>query len=214
MLIALTILAVLALAYANGANDNFKGVATLYGSGTLSFRRALMVATVATLLGSAVSIVLAGELVKGFSGKGLVPEAMTHMPAFLAAVAGAGALTILLATRLGLPTSTTHALTGALLGISVFSLGNLEAGAALWNSFLLPLLLSPLLAVSAAALLYWLFARTRQQLGVEADSCVCIEEVQLEQARLAPTCGRGDAAAVLQRRSPLQLSVGQAAQCP
>ena len=33
------------LAFANGANDNFKGVATLYGSGTLSLRTALKLAT-------------------------------------------------------------------------------------------------------------------------------------------------------------------------
>ena len=39
-------------AYANGANDNFKGVATLFGSGTTNFRRALIWATVTTFLGS------------------------------------------------------------------------------------------------------------------------------------------------------------------
>ena len=39
------------LAYSNGANDNFKGVATLYGSGTCGYRRALAWATVTTLAG-------------------------------------------------------------------------------------------------------------------------------------------------------------------
>jgi PiT family inorganic phosphate transporter len=29
------------LSYANGANDNFKGVATLYGSGVASYRLAI-----------------------------------------------------------------------------------------------------------------------------------------------------------------------------
>jgi len=33
MTLTILLLAVLALAYANGANDNFKGVATLFGSG-------------------------------------------------------------------------------------------------------------------------------------------------------------------------------------
>ncbi|MBT4740885.1 MAG: inorganic phosphate transporter, partial [Rhodospirillaceae bacterium] len=36
------------LAYANGANDNFKGVATLFGSATADYRRALLWATVTT----------------------------------------------------------------------------------------------------------------------------------------------------------------------
>ena len=40
-MVAVLIAATLFLAYANGANDNFKGVATLYGSGTASYRRAL-----------------------------------------------------------------------------------------------------------------------------------------------------------------------------
>jgi hypothetical protein len=33
--------ATLFVAYANGANDNFKGVATLFGSGTTDYRKAL-----------------------------------------------------------------------------------------------------------------------------------------------------------------------------
>lgn len=197
MLLALMILAVAALAYANGANDNFKGVATLHGSGALGFRSALLLATIATLLGSATSIVLANGLLQSFSGKGLVPAAMTQMPAFLAAVAGAGAVTILLATRLGLPTSTTHALTGALLGISVFGLGNTAAMSALWESFLRPLLLSPPLALVAAAVLYVLFARTRRRLGVEADSCACVEP-----ATEAQVCAPVATEAALLRQAP------------
>ncbi len=38
---ALVCLGALLLAFVNGANDNMKGVATLYGSGALSYRRAL-----------------------------------------------------------------------------------------------------------------------------------------------------------------------------
>ena len=44
--------AVLLLAFANGANDNFKGVATLFGSGTTGYRRALLWGTLMTALGS------------------------------------------------------------------------------------------------------------------------------------------------------------------
>ena len=42
MLIVLLMVSALALAFANGANDNFKGVATLLGSGTTEYRRALL----------------------------------------------------------------------------------------------------------------------------------------------------------------------------
>lgn len=65
--------AVLLLAWSNGANDNFKGVATLYGSGTTTYRKALAWATLTTLAGSLLTLVLAAGLVKTFSGRGLVP---------------------------------------------------------------------------------------------------------------------------------------------
>ena len=69
----LAILFGLFLAYANGANDNFKGVATLYGSGTTSYKRALLWATATTFLGSATALLLAQALLTTFTGKGLVP---------------------------------------------------------------------------------------------------------------------------------------------
>jgi len=116
------VVAVLLLAYANGANDNFKGVATLFGSATCDYRRALAVATVATLLGSLAALVAAKGLLAAFSGKGLVAATALADPAFLPAVAVGAAATILLATRIGMPVSTTHALVGALIG------GGLAAG--------------------------------------------------------------------------------------
>ncbi len=45
------------VAFANGSNDNFKGVATLYGSGTASYRGALVWATITTLAGSITAVV-------------------------------------------------------------------------------------------------------------------------------------------------------------
>jgi len=47
------------VAYANGANDNFKGVATLFGSGTAGYRPALAFATGATAAGALSAVVCA-----------------------------------------------------------------------------------------------------------------------------------------------------------
>ena len=58
--------------------------------------------------GSIASVFLASSLAKAFSAKGLVPDALLT-PSFLGAVGIAAALTVLAATRLGLPVSTTHA---------------------------------------------------------------------------------------------------------
>lgn len=42
MSLILGLLCGLFLAFGNGANDNFKGVATLYGSGTTTYKKALV----------------------------------------------------------------------------------------------------------------------------------------------------------------------------
>jgi PiT family inorganic phosphate transporter len=68
------------LAYSNGSNDNFKGVATLFGSDTTDYRKALALATISTLAGSIFSIFLANTLVVHFSGKGLVPNEVAESP--------------------------------------------------------------------------------------------------------------------------------------
>src|ERR1041384_3624183 len=106
----LIVASVCALAWWNGANDNFKGVATLYGSGAASYRTALTWATVAQLAGSLLATVLAAGMFKTFSAKGIVPDAVAADPAFLGAVAIGGMTTVLVATTLGMPISTTHAL--------------------------------------------------------------------------------------------------------
>lgn len=167
--------AALAVAFANGANDNFKGVATLYGSGTLSYSKALAWGTLTTLAGSLSAAVLSGALVTRFSGKGLVAEAIVADPAFLAAVAIGAALAVLAATRFGFPVSTTHALTGGLLGAGLVLAGPSQLSyGILASSFVLPLLLGPLLALLLAAALHggsrWALGRVR----ITNESCLCV----------------------------------------
>src|SRR5205814_1484076 len=74
------------LAYSNGANDNFKGVASLYGCRAASYRTAITWATVTTFAGSIASIFLAQALLKRFSGKGLVPDTLVGSEQFLIAL--------------------------------------------------------------------------------------------------------------------------------
>jgi PiT family inorganic phosphate transporter len=81
----LLFIAVALLAYSNGANDNFKGVASLFGSRTSTYRTALAWATLTTFAGSVCSIFLARSLLLQFSGKGLVPDALVGSEVFLLA---------------------------------------------------------------------------------------------------------------------------------
>lgn len=164
----------LLLAYANGANDNFKGVATLLGSHTTSYRRALVWATVTTALGSVTALVVARGLLEAFRGKGLVPPEVVTDPTFAMAVALAAGTTVLLATRLGFPISTTHALIGGLVGAGLLASPDGVDGSKLLGGFMLPLLASPFLAVGLTAVVYPLLHFARRRLGVSQETCVCV----------------------------------------
>jgi PiT family inorganic phosphate transporter len=170
----LLLLAACFLAYANGANDNFKGVASLYGSRTASYSTALGWATLTTFAGSLASIFLAGELLKKFSGKGLVPDSFAASEHFLLAVVIGAALTVILATFTGFPVSTTHGLIGAIVGCGM--IGSHVAFAALGKSFVVPLLLSPVMAIAAAGIIYVLLRLLRLQLGIGKEWCLCAGE--------------------------------------
>lgn len=148
------IAATLFLAFSNGANDNFKGVATLYGSRSLSYKKALIWATVTTLAGSLTAVLLAKQLITVFSGKGLVPDHFANSPDFLLAVIVGAGVTVFLASISGIPISTTHSLTGSLVGAGFMAAGNELALEALGRNFLYPLLASPIFAILLTILGY------------------------------------------------------------
>jgi inorganic phosphate transporter, PiT family len=171
MLLMLLVVFVLFLAFSNGANDNFKGFATVWGSATLNYRRALIIATIAAIAGSLLSVLLAHGLVKQFSGKGLVPDGTVGTQEFALAVAAGASFTVMLATRIGLPISTTHALTGGLVGAGL-ALGTGDVDfSKLGSAFFLPLLLSPVIS----ALLGFIVCKLMPRYKAETD-CICIAE--------------------------------------
>jgi PiT family inorganic phosphate transporter len=174
MLLIALFLATCFLAYSNGANDNFKGVASLYGCRAASYRTAITWATITTFAGSIASIFLAQALLKKFAGKGLVPDTLVGSEQFLLAVVLGAALTVILATLLGFPISTTHGITGAIVGCGLVAVGKGVNFAALGKGFVLPLVLSPVLAIALGALLYFIFRTLRIACGINKEWCVCI----------------------------------------
>jgi inorganic phosphate transporter, PiT family len=162
------------LAYSNGANDNFKGVASLFGSRTCNYRTAISWATITTFAGSILSIFIAQTLLKKFSGKGIVPDHFVGSEYFLLAVAVGAGMTVIIATLTGFPISTTHALTGAIIGCGLVAVGTRVNLAALGKGFVLPLLLSPVLAIAVAGVLYVLFHALRVATGITKEWCICV----------------------------------------
>jgi PiT family inorganic phosphate transporter len=209
-MITLTVLciATLFLAYSNGANDNFKGVATLFGSGTTSYKPAIAWATISTFAGSITSLFLAETLLKNFSGRGLVPNALAASPQFVLAVGLGAGLTVMLATLTGFPVSTTHGLVGALMGAGLIAVGTQVNFATLGAQFFLPLLLSPVLAVGLGVMSYVLARGLRVRLGVEKQWCVCVDEV----VQLVPIPQPQGLFALAPVTLP-QISVGTVEQC-
>ncbi len=198
----------LLLAYANGANDNFKGVATLFGSGSTSYRRALAWATVTTLAGSLTALIVARGLLAAFSGKGLVSPQLAADPRFSTAVALAAGATVLLATRFGFPISTTHALIGGLIGASFLASSTGINVTRLGNGFVLPLLGSPFIAALAALAIYPPLSYLRKRWGIQQETCLCVGS---EVVAVAPATS--GAALGVTTFSPSTISVGTPTTC-
>jgi PiT family inorganic phosphate transporter len=128
------------------------------------------------MAGALAAGLLSGGLIAVFSGHGLLsaPPTSAHFPAAVA-IGAIGWLA--LATRAGLPVSTTHALVGGLVGAGIAA----QSGAGVsWavvaGKVALPLALSPLLALglvfSAFPLVRGLFRRLDRY-------CVCLERREL-----------------------------------
>jgi PiT family inorganic phosphate transporter len=162
------------LAYANGANDNFKGVATLFGSGATNYKQAILWATLTTALGSITALFVANGLLEAFKGKGLVPAEIAGLNAFGLSVAFAAATTVLLATRLGFPISTTHALIGGLVGAGLAASSSGVYFDQLASNFLVPLIVSPVIAIAATMAIYPILRAGRRRFGIKKETCICV----------------------------------------
>src|SRR5919201_4720277 len=108
MIVTLTIACAAAMAWANGANDVSKGVATLVGSQLATYVQALRWGTLWTVAGAIGGLMLTTAMVKTFS-TALVVGPFARSPEFPVAVAAGAFLWVFIASKTGMPVSTTHA---------------------------------------------------------------------------------------------------------
>lgn len=145
---------VFALAFANGANDVSKAIATLVGSGVTDYRSAIAWGTAWTMVGAALAAFVASAMIKTFSHGLVQTGTIIGADITLAVLTGAMAW-ILFASHTGLPVSTTHALTGAIVGAGLVAFaGEGLIWPAIGKKIVLPLLVSPFLALTISLLIH------------------------------------------------------------
>jgi PiT family inorganic phosphate transporter len=155
-LLVITVVAALAFDFTNGFHDTANAVATSVSTRALSPRIAVLVAAVANLAGAFATTAVAKTV-----GSGIIDSNLATEKTVLAAVLGAIAWN-LLTWWLGLPSSSSHALIGGLIGAALAESGTSGVewhGVA--HKVVIPALWAPAIAFAAAfALLvaiYWLF---------------------------------------------------------
>jgi PiT family inorganic phosphate transporter len=197
------------LAYANGSNDVSKGVATLVGSGVTDYRRAIAWGTAWTAVGGLLGAVLSGAMLTTFGNGLLSPGTTPTFAGGLAVLIGAAGW-VLLATRTGLPVSTTHALVGALVGVAALAYGvDAVEWSALGAKVLLPLMVSPFASLLITGAL--LSATRRRPFAVDTwAACVCAE---VEPAMVSVRAIPGQSVASLSQPHHLRITTGSADAC-
>jgi inorganic phosphate transporter, PiT family len=155
-LLVVVIVVALAFDFTNGFHDTANAVATSVSTRALSPKLAVLIAAVANLAGAFVTTAVAKTV-----GKGIIDLGHVTNQTLLAALLGA-IVWNLITWWLGLPSSSSHALIGGLVGAALAQAG--ESGV-LWHGVahkvVIPALWAPTIAFGTAFLLllaiYWVF---------------------------------------------------------
>ena len=155
-LLVLVILTALAFDFTNGFHDTANAVATSVSTRALGPRQAVAVAALANLAGAFVTTAVAKTV-----GQGIIDTAIVTQQLILAALIGAIAWN-LLTWWLGLPSSSSHALFGGLIGAALAKAGSDGVEwQGIYEKILIPGIASPILGFLGAFVLllaiYWVF---------------------------------------------------------
>jgi len=156
VLLVVVVIVALGFDFTNGFHDTANAVATSVSTRALSPRLAVLVAAVANLAGAFVTTAVAKTV-----GKGIIDTGLANEKTVLAALIGAIAWN-LITWWLALPSSSSHALIGGLVGAAIAQSG---LSGVQWHGLAhnvaIPAVAAPLIAFLGAFLLllliYWIF---------------------------------------------------------
>ena len=161
VIVLVVIVTALAFDFTNGFHDTANAVATSIATGALKPRTAVLIAGILNLVGAFLSVQVAKTI-----SSGLVDDAKITPTVIFAGLVGA-IVWNLLTWLVGLPSSSSHALIGGLIGATVVAAGtDAVKFAGLIGKVLLPAVLSPIIAgviaLIATYLAYRITARAAQ----------------------------------------------------
>ncbi|MEU6933986.1 inorganic phosphate transporter [Streptomyces sp. NPDC046385] len=145
LLLAIVVVTALVFDFTNGFHDTANAMATTISTGALKPKTAVAMSAVLNLVGAFLSV----EVAKTISG-GIINEEGIRTEVIFAALVGA-ILWNLLTWLLGLPSSSSHALFGGLIGAAVMSAGwGAVNGPTIVTKVLIPAVAAPIVAGLAA----------------------------------------------------------------
>ncbi|WP_338497266.1 inorganic phosphate transporter [Streptomyces sp. SJL17-4] len=160
LLLAIVVVTALVFDFTNGFHDTANAMATTISTGALKPKTAVAMSAVLNLVGAFLSV----EVAKTISG-GIINEEGIRTEVIFAALVGA-ILWNLLTWLLGLPSSSSHALFGGLIGAAVMSAGwSAVNGSTIVTKVLIPAVAAPLVAGLAAMLA----TRLTYKIGAKTD---------------------------------------------
>jgi PiT family inorganic phosphate transporter len=159
-LLIVVIITAIVFDYINGFHDAANAIATVVSTGVLPIRTAVFIAGIFNFLGAVTGTAVAKTIASGFADPAIVSQTVV-----LGALIGAIAWNLITWWK-GIPSSSSHALVGALGGAVVAHAGvDAFKWRALVEKVLVPLVVSPLLGFVAAfvlmVVLLWVVRRMR-----------------------------------------------------
>src|SRR5579862_889106 len=164
-LLALVVVTALAFDFTNGFHDTGNAMATSIATNALNPRIAVALAGVLNLVGAFLSLSVAATIANG-----LVDTGVVTLTVVLAGLCG-GVIWNLLTWLFGIPSSSSHALIGGVIGSTIAASGG---SAVLWHGLvskvIIPALASPIIAALVAATGTWLLYRISRNMSRGARS--------------------------------------------